>query len=444
MQHLKNMSSDTLDDIRIRIGNSYLNLNIRKFHSIFTNQYDILNSITNNKYSEYVKIFVSAATYSLKNMDTGFYLSRYAEFYNNFNKENKNYHKITWYKFNQFLNILESMNFIENYSGFKDIENNVQMSSCVVFTQKLINLFPENDIAKYAYKVDNKKSVIVRKEEKDLNSDSYITTEIKNVQGIGKLKQEVEEIEKWLNTHKFRFITHEKKIDLQRIFSERLDNGGRFYFGGLQCIKSNKRKLYEIDGLDCAELDYSSNHMFIIAEMKQIYLPPDFEPYNINTESLIECDNKDKIRSILKMCCMFLLNSGTPEATFSKFWKKNINIINNYIKNGNFKAAENNLFYGVSGLKNTKKIIQKLEYHNSYAKSHFRIPGGVWGEMQYLDSCIMLNIMKKMMKIDAPFLPYHDSILTPTIYSESLENFMYEAWAEVLGSNTFCKIKRKF
>lgn len=443
MRFLGEMKPEEKDHIRLMVGNTYLNLNIRQHHAVFTEQYNTLIRITKPSYKEEVKLLLCCITYALKHLDLGFYLVRNKQHYLTFNKDNQKYNKLSHYKLLKLLDRLEYLGYVENYSGYNNRETEDKMSSCVVFTDKLVAMFPSEDINKYGKSVTNEYAVVREKVSVD-GEDTDLLVEIKNVQGIGKHKQEVKELEDWLNTHKFKFVTHEKKIDLQRIFYERLDCGGRFYFGGLQCLESDKRRLYKIDECSVTERDYQSNHLLIIAEKKEIFLPQDFDPYDVDVNHLMKCDDPKRVRNIIKMCCMFLLNSGTPEATFKKFWKKNITLIDKFIGEGDWVSAKGNMFYGVSGLHHSKQIIRRVESYNSYAKSHFRVAGGVWGELQYLDSEILLRIMRKMKNIDAPFLPYHDSVLTPVKYGDVLENFMYEAWAEVLGSNFNCRITNKF
>lgn len=442
MKILENLTAEERDHLRLKVGNTYLNLEIRNYHHIFQSQCDILLKLFGKGYNEEIKLFLCCITYSLKRLDLGFYLVRNSKHYLTFNKEHPKQKKISHYKLMKMLDKLEQKGFIENYSGYNNRETGEHMSSCVVFTDKLIDLFPQEHVDKFgsSYVIDH---AIVRETVK-IEGGEEIVVELKNVQGIGKHRKEIKEMSDWLNTHSFRFVTYPKKVDLQRIFFERIGWGGRIYFGGLQCLESGKRPLYIIDGKPVIELDYKSNHLLIIAEKKEILLPEDFDPYGVDLSHLIKCDDPKKIRSIIKICCMFLLNSGIPEATFKKFWKKNISIIDKFVKEGDWNSAKANLFYGVTGLSNSKAIIRAIESYNSYAKSHFRIAGGVWDELQYLDSEILLRIMRKMKAIDAPFLPYHDSVVTCFDYEKQLEGFMYDAWAEVLGSNFNCRVAKKF
>jgi hypothetical protein len=388
------------------------------------------------KCDEELSTFLCCSLSAIKKNDIGLYVSRYNATYSNFNKENQNYGKISWYKIKKMFNTLEQSGYIENYIGYNNRTLNEKMSSCVVFTDKYLSLFDSNLLNKHSKSIKHDNAV-VRAEENGKKVD------IKNVFGIQKRRDEIKEIEIWLNTNTFKFITITKPIELQRVFIDDLKSAGRIYFGGLQCIEKYKRPLYQINDNKVSEYDFDSNHMFICAELEKVKLPEDFKPYDVDMSDLLKCGNPKQIRSILKMCCMFLLNSGTPEATFKKFWKKNIDIITEAINDGDYKKAESNLFYKVSGLKNTKEIIKRLESHNNYAKNYFRIKGGCWAELQNIDSEILLCVMKRMKSENQPFLPYHDSIL---VYKDNdkVMGFMKDAWCEVLGSNHNCRVSKKF
>jgi len=440
MKYLESLPENEKDTIKIKVGSSYLNLKFRDFHSAFKPMYDKLLLEIGVKFKEELKPFIYCSTSAMKKLDTGFYISRDNKSYSEFNKLNPKYKPISWRKFKDMFVILESKGYVENFSGYNRRKDDDRMSSCIVFNDPYINLFNKNLVASHAKLIKAKSAVVHTKVEID---GHLRTIDLKGVKGIRPLEKEVDVIEKWLNTHTFKFLTHEKYIDLQRVFSDRIGNAGRFYFGALQCIASDKRKLFLIDGCKVKEKDYSSNHLLMIGEMKGVILPEGFKPYEVDISDLIGCDNPKRVRSILKMCCMFLLNSGTPEATFKKFWKENMTIIDEAMEHKDYKKAESNIMYGVKGFKNTSAIIKRLEEHNSYAKDYFRVAGGTWQELQFLDSEILLETMRLMMAKDKPLLPYHDSSLAKEQDSEFLEECMQSAWKYVLGSNHNCVITTK-
>lgn len=435
MKYLELLEESEKDDIRLKVGSSYLDLRYRKIHKVFKPIHKKLTDELGVKYEEALTVILYNTTSALKRLDRGLYLSRYSGFYVKFNQNYPNYKKITGRTIKDCLDLLEDKGYIENYVGYKlGLADSQRMSSCVVFKDKFIDLFPQQHIELFG-KDFSKPCAIVR--------DSITGLDIEGVKGIKEKCDEVAELESWLNTHRFNFILYDKKIRLQRIFIEELHRSGRIYFGGLQCISSEKRALFKIDDEEVSEYDYVSNHLFMCAELENIVLPDDFDPYMIDVSDIMKYPDDKSIRKILKFCCMFLLNSGTPEATLKKFWKSNIKDIDNAIEKGNYKSAKQNPFYKVSGIKNSKLLIKRLEEHNSYAKDYFRKKGGVWDYLQNLDSEIMMEIMRLMKDIDEPLLPYHDSIVVKGSFSYA-DEIMKKAWYNVLGSNNNCRVDRKF
>ena len=141
------------------------------------------------------------------------------------------------------------------------------MSTCCIFKDKLINLFPPERITKFG-KEFHDNSVEVRDGEGNLVEDvdtDYIQTK-------------VDSINKWLKTHDFHFGAYTRQVYLQRVYNGSLDISGRFYFGELQTIRSEKRISFIIDKERVSELDFSSMHFCILATIEEYKLPEDFKP----------------------------------------------------------------------------------------------------------------------------------------------------------------------
>lgn len=439
MKYLQNLTETERDLIRIKVGSSYLNLTLRKFHNNLKTYYEDLLAKVGFKYEEELKPVMYCSFTAIVKLDTGFYYSRNNLTYTSFNKNNPSFKTLSWRKFKDLIDKLEDLGYVESFSGYNDRLNKDSMSSCLVFTEKYLSLFDKDLLDKFT-KETYENSVVVMTE-KGSNGERSVKSKVK---GIEERKQSVDKVNNFLSKQRFKFITCEKRIYLQQKFIESLTNSGRFYFGELQCIKKEKRILYEINDENVTERDYVSNHLFIIAELNQAVLPNDFLPYDLDVSDLIQAEDPLKVRKIIKAICMFLLNSGTPEASFKKFWKESREIIKINIENDQWGKAEKNIFYKVSGLANSKELVKRVEEHNNYAKNHFRVKGGCWGKLQFLDSSILLECMLSLVDKNIPFLPYHDSILVRQIDGESLTIEMENSWEKILGSKKFCKIKKEF
>lgn len=439
MIYLKDLTDDEKDVIRIKVGSTYLNIKCRKFNKALNVYYNKILDEVGSKFKEELKPFMYATFYALNNLDLGFYYSRYNTTYTDFNKDNPKFKPISWRKIKDLVIKLNELGYVESYSGYNDRTNNDSMSSCVVFTDKYVKLFDKDLLSKFTPS-EHESSVVVMTE-KDLNGERQVK---KNIQGISTRRKEVDKINTFLSKQRFEFIICEKSVTLQQKFIESLDNSGRFYFGELQCVKSSKRRFYKINKSPVTERDYVSNHMFIIAEHTKATLPDNFLPYDLDVSDLIQSEDPARIRKIIKSICMFLLNSGTPEASFKKLWKSSRELIKKGIEEEDWKRVESNIFYKVSGLENSKELVKRVEEHNNYAKEYFRIKGGSWGELQFLDASILLECMLSLVDKNIPFLPYHDSVLVREQDGETLVTEMQDAWKKVLGDNKYCKITKEF
>ncbi len=439
MIYLEDLTDDEKDIIRIKVGSTYLNLKSRSFSKSLRLYYDKILLEVGDKYKEELKPFMYHTFSALNKLDLGIYYSRNNSFYSNFNKDNPKFKPISWRKIKSLVDKLEDLGYIQSYSGYNDRLNNDKMSSCIVFTDKYINLFDKELLKKFT-SIPSDSSVVVMTE-KDSKGERQVK---KNIQGISARKADVDKINAFLKKQCFEFITCEKEVSLQQKFIESLNKSGRFYFGELQCIKSSKRRLYRINKSSVTEMDYISNHMFIVAEVTGTALPEDFLPYDLDVSDLIQADDPSKVRKITKSICMFLLNSGTPEASFKKFWKESREALKLNMEKEQWSKVEGNIFYKVSGLENSKELVKRVEQHNIYAKDYFRRKGGCWGELQFLDASILLECMLSLVDKNIPFLPYHDSVLVRECDGEELMVEMQSAWKKVLGSNINCKIKKEF
>jgi len=439
MKYLEDLEDDEKDLIRIKVGNSHLNLKCRTFPNSLKPYYSRLLSEVGVNFSEELKPFLYCSLKAINKLDLGIYYSRSNISYTQFNKGNPKFKTLSWRKVKGLVDKMVDLGYFESYSGYNNRLLNDSMSSCIVFTDKYLKMFDANLLKGYSFTENGQSSVVMSEKDKRGNREV-----IKNVQGIGEKRLKIDKINLFLGKQTFEFITCEKKVTLQQKFIESLDKGGRLYFGELQCIKSSKRKLYKVNRDSVTERDYVSNHMFIIAEKVGAILPEDFLPYNLYVEDLIQSEDTVKIRKIIKTVCMFLLNSGTPEASFKKFWKESLKVITSDIEGGNWKKLEGNLFYKVSGLNNTKELVKRVEQHNIFAKDYFRVAGGTWGELQNIDSLILLECMDSLVDLNIPFLPYHDSILVRVQDGVTLEKEMRAAWKKVLSHDKYCKIKKEF
>lgn len=435
MKELRTLSDEQIDLIKAKVGNSKLYLKAISHHRAFNAVSKEILPKLKFKYKTELSNFIACAVSALKKNDSGFTYSRDVTTYTLFNKTIIDRPKSSYKSTMSLYDELEELGYIENYKGFKDVNGGVAMSACVIFTEGFIKLFDVDKISKFG-KVIRDKSVEVRDDEGNiLDIDT------------SDMQRKVDEIIDWLGTHKFTFGIWEKKIYLQRVYNGNLNVSGRFYFGYLQTIKSEKRQTYQIDRFPVSELDFSSNHFCILAAKQNFRLPDDFKPYDVDISDLVTMsDGYDKIRArkLTKLACMMLINSGKPTTSFKNMWQSNIDLITKLLDDGKFKEAKENPFYGVSGKKNSKKIIDRLVKHNSYARDYFFTKQGQWGYCQHIDSEIMFNILWTLKGLDIPVIPYHDSVILRKQDEDVVRSVMEGSWRKVLGTDLNCRIDKKF
>lgn len=436
MKELKLLSEEQKDLIKAQVGCSRLYLKAISFHKAFNSIRSLLLLEYGERYDLELNNFIACTISSLKKGDVGFTMSRNKTTYTTFNQTIVNRKKASYRRTIEFYSLLEDSGYIDLYKGYKDVEAKDSMSSCCIFKDKLVNLFPPERITKFG-KEYHDNSVEIRDE--DGTPLEGIDTDY--------IKNKVDSINKWLKTHDFYFGAYARQVYLQRVYNGSLEVSGRFYFGELQTIRSEKRISFIIDKERVSELDFSSMHFCILATIEGYKLPEDFKPYDIDISDLVEMKDgycKDKARKITKLACMMLINSARPTTSFKNVWQSNIDIITKLLDDGKFKEAMSNPFYGVSGKDNSQKVIKRLITHNSYAEKYFNRKGGMWGQLQNLDSEIMFNILLSLKKLDLPALPYHDSVVIRKTDVNTVREIMQDSWKKVLGTDLNCRIDKRY
>lgn len=437
MKELKTLSDQETDLIKAKVGGSSLYLKAITHHEVFNPITEKLKGVVGNKYDLEIRNLVACIVSSIKKLDTGLSYSRDKNIYSGFNKSVKNRKKASYTKLFYVIDKLSQLGYIESYKGYKDVEGGYSMSSCIIYKDKLIELFNLEDVDKYGEAIQDE-LVVVR--DSDGNNKSGFQTE--------ELEAQVKGLNEWLGGHSFKFGVFEKKVWLKRVFNEDLNTGGRLFFGFLQTIEATKRPSFLIRNSRVSDLDFSSMHYSLIATLENVNLPENFKPYDIDISDLVTLsgnkDNKSRYRNIVKLACLLLINSGNPSLSLRNAWKQNIKAMDKYKEEGNYGKFESNTFYGASGLDNCNLIIERLVKHNQYAAPYFHKKGGCWGQMQKLESDILMDILLELKTRDLPVLPYHDGLLCESHRSNEVITVMENSWFRVLGNIQNCKIERKY
>jgi len=428
MKYLKEVSQDKRDYIKLCVGSSQTFLGAIKLHKTYNGILRILTKELEGLYDVEIKVLLNAIINAIKDEDQGTYLTRNQKYYSYINKELslKRNKCISATRMTRLVAELEVLGYLECYIGYKDVSSDKSMSSCILFTSKLLTFFTNINL-NYASRI-KQRYVEVRDVDK---------LPKKGVRGIVGLEKEVEEVDTWIRSHEIRFGLVKKNLRLQQVFAEDLDSSGRLYFGALQTIKSYKRRLIQINGLLCCECDYSSQHLRICATLEGVHLPKDFKPYDVDISDLVTAKDNYEVRArlLIKFAIMMLLNSGNASAALRTSWKNNIIVVSDAIEKGKWAKAKENPFYGLSGIKNIPEIIKRIRKHNSYAEEYFKCKEGAWKLLQNLDGKIMMYILKDLKCKGVCAIPYHDGAIVQSMHKETLIKSMIDAWGEILGDS---------
>lgn len=245
-------------------------------------------------------------------------------------------------------------------------------------------------------------------------------------------------------------------IMYKRIFSDDMTFGGRLYAvgGGVQTLPQDIRKeLLRIDGEPVVELDYSAIHPSMCYQM--LYnkdginvfdiFGEEFSPYGADL-SFIEVDQDLKeevekvtgekhnpLRNLAKIAILISMNSEDKASAVAG--------LSNKIRNDRKKPMEKQLFYAIKDSIPAREVCEALQKHNDLISQHFFSDAGI--VLQNIDSDIMLDIVSSMIQKGHTILCYHDSALVKQSAESDLYEAMRNAWMNVMGGTTFCKIDKK-
>lgn len=337
-------------------------------------------------------------------------------------KQKYNYKVCSYKKFTSVLSTLVYEGYGVLYRGDTKMENTCY-KSVFVLSDKFINLFSNKNtklfpIITNSIPYDN---LILVMSEKDDNGNR---TRLEGIRGTRKLKNTTKTINNHLSKFEFRDSCGNRFYpELYRSFVISLNNYGRWYFSA-QNMSSATRSGITIDGEVTTEKDYSSNHARVAASLCGVVLEDTFKPYNITEKGLVTKVPKGGCeRNVYKLGMMCLLNcKGNHAGALRSSWDKELK--------------------GYGGKDNAPLIIKGLKATNKDYMSEIIKQDA--GSLQYIDSCIMEEIMLYLVNLNIPFLPYHDSILVPKSSGIIAEDAMRYGWKKVLGTITNCVIDTKF
>ena len=297
-------------------------------------------------------------------------------------------------------------------------------------------------------------SVIIR----DRQTKEEIT--LQGHPGVKEARATVDRLNKKLSETEIR-IKDElcASVTYSRIFSDDLENDGRFYVngGGVQTAPAFLRKTSLYIGDDkTVELDFKAMHPSLLLEMMRISalqegrefcVGKDFSPYDVYIDDLIELDQEaigkqsellgsgyNPVRSLKKQCLLVMINANSFVAARSA--------VSGKIKRDKDRPDPvDRLFTGIIGSVPVSEVLRRIEEHNQVISKYMYSDVGI--ALMNMDSRIAERVIDAILQEDEAVLCYHDSFIVKHYMADFLEKAMRKAWKDVMLSDYYCKIEKK-
>lgn len=356
------------------------------------------------------------------------------------------------------LDKLEENAYTDNFTGgIVDWHDMSTVQSCILFKQKLLDLFEGVDVSQ---EQDNFNVVEIKdRDNKELKSNSgvrgiKIISEYMNAYNAQLLNTEISDESGVLSVQQYK-----------RVFSDNLRQGGRIYntAGGVQVLNEEERSQMKINGEPVVELDFKAMHPSLLYERVYEENPEDVEewissmwkgvynPYGasmpflkVNQEKVeafrntFDKPNYNPIRNLNKHALMVSLNAKTYQKAYvqvTEEFREDQKKWNNLTKDVKF--------YGIESVGNFPghTVCQAVAAHNKPIAEYFFKDQGI--KLQYLDSEIVADVLNRLLMEDEVLLPEHDSVIVRESIKDKVMVYMRSAYRELMGSDKFCYLEVK-
>lgn len=328
--------------------------------------------------------------------------------------------------------ILAVKGFHDN-SSYKNTPASRSKPSRMRATRDLGTIFRNYGIQPEHLSRDPKQELIERKDEPDDNDNRKLLDYTGTV-ATGKMLKVLRSYNQLIKSSDIQLtITPSRYVDfsdttVKRVFNnDSWSQGGRFYGGWWQSIKSKSRHHITINGNPSVELDYKALHPFMLYQREGIAWPENFDPYTLLEHA--GHDDQRKLRKLTKDFLLVALNAASEGAAIKAMQKQ--------IREDN-KKEEKSYPETIPPL---KSLLNAIKGHNERIAHH--LCTGIGISLQYQDSCIAERIIKTMTKEGKPVLCLHDGFRCEAQHEEQLRQIMAEYFMIELGCNTHPQIEVK-
>ena len=311
-------------------------------------------------------------------------------------------------------------------------------------------------------------------EVKNRETREYILRQFK---GIGLVRNVMREYNDLLSCTDFTLFGELLPIQqYKRVFSGDMASGGRVYnvVGGVQIMSPYMRSHLKMNGEDVVELDFKSLHPAILYELEYnkdhdfveawvMSQMGEFDPYtDRDIEQFLEVDweaiksHKEKhnlpdynpVRNMIKFATLVSLNA--KEGKRHKMGVAAQALLHEYNKddgraeaNKKYVGIGKTLMNGSNGYKQFPAILMCQHVHDKNLPIQDYFFNDIGVQLQYIDSCIVVEVIEEMTNCGIVVLSEHDSIICTEDHADEVEKLMRKAYKKHTGGDKFCQIERK-
>lgn len=383
-----------------------------------------------NKFKSEIRVILSFCAKSLRYNTDGFRISLDSKDYTAANKTykltSKNSLSVT--RMSTLLTLLDEAGYISFLKGFWTSKDS-ELSAVVLKTiTSMINKdvakqqAPSRDNLGVVEVVDTAKTTTkkVRTSNGMVKTKKFVFKDNKHVRGVRQYSDFIYSMNTLINKNVVTICDKVvNNITYKIRFEDDVTKCGRMYAGSFQTMESCLRSTITIGGNATCELDFSTCQPRMLAQIKGVTLPDNFDAYAI--EGLSRTFAKSLLFPVL----------------FSESRKDAKTSITNKIKEHNQSNPENVITL------TSEDILKLFEAHNSYMADMF-FNKSLYQTLQHHDSQIAIRVIKHFMNKGVVVLSYHDSFVIDCQYKEELEQVMQQEWYNEFNSNTNCVVKVSF
>lgn len=208
--------------------------------------------------------------------------------------------------------------------------------------------------------------------------------------------------------------------------------GGRTYLTGVkvmsELLKRENRGKIMIDGEETVELDWSRCFLSIIAEKEGYVFPEGFDPYHLELDGY----HTPTLRKLAKIAMLVALNSSSSrQASLALSMEAGRKLpLKDLKRSGKLPDPLG-----------AKLIVESVVKHNQYALPWVWEGRGL--ELTHIESQMMDYVLHKCLEESIVGVVIHDGIVIPHKHVDTVKEFMYDAFKNVLGSKNNCKVEVK-